>query len=626
MTSAPPETAPAKAAPMTHRQVLQALSGLLLGMFVSMIANTVVSTSMPTIVHDIDGSQADYTWVITAALLATTVSTPIWGKLADLFNRKVLLQLSLIIFVASSAVAGFSSSPEMLITMRVFQGLGGGGMAALSQIVMADIISPRERGRYMGLFGAVMAVGTVGGPLLGGWITDNMGGLTPDGMGWRFNFFVAVPFAVAALFLLQKTLHLPQLEKRKVSIDYLGIVFLGAGVSLLLIWVSMAGDSQSASFKWASMETVWMTGGAVLLLLAFVITELRVKEPLIDLGLFKNRTFTLAVVASISVGLAMFGAAVYLSQYMIMARGATPTMAGVMTIPMMAGLLVISTVVGALITRTGKWKRYVVAGSALLTLSLVLLGTIHYDTNYWLVALYMFVMGSGLGMVMQNLVLVVQNAVSPRELGVASSAVTFFRSLGGTIGVWWLGAMLANKLPSLLGERKADLENAAAELAKTDPAAAKAYGEMLASGQLPTPASMPETIRPIFEWAYGDALAHVFLLAAPLAVVTLIAVIFLPNLSLSRQTRSERADAEKEDSAEGEPVLATPLAATGPALTGADLSQGTVPDADGPGHGAHRAAGGSGVMTAPEPEATDAPNPASSGLPEDGREHHGRHL
>ena len=530
---------------MSHRQVLEALTGLLMGMFVSMIANTVVSTSMPTIVHDINGSQSDYTWVITAALLATTVSTPVWGKLADLMNRKLLLQLSLVIFVASSAIAGFSTSPEMLITMRVFQGLGGGGMAALSQIVMADIISPRDRGKYMGLFGAVMALGTVGGPLLGGWITDNMGGLTPGGMGWRWNFFVAVPFAIIALILLQKTLHLPKLEKRKVTIDYMGIVFLGGGVSLLLLWVTFAGNR---TFEWASVETLWMTGGAVLLLALFVLVELRSKEPLIDLSLFKNRTFTLSVVASIAVGLAMFGASVYLSQYMIMSRGATPTMAGVMTIPMMAGLLIVSTVAGTLITRTGKWKRYVVTGSAMLAVSLFLLGTIHFDTNYWLVALYMFIMGAGVGMVMQNLVLVVQNAVEPRVMGVASSAVTFFRSLGGTIGVAWLGAMLADKLPSLLSERQQDIGAALAKLKATEP---DAYAAFMArpEGSLPTPASMPDLLRPIFEWAYGDGLAHVFLLAAPLAIVTLIAVIFLPNLPLSTKTRTERADADKAEAA-----------------------------------------------------------------------------
>ncbi len=531
---------------MTHRQVLEALSGLLLGMFVSMIANTVVSTSMPTIVHDINGTQSDYTWVITAALLATTVSTPIWGKLADLMNRKLLMQLSLVIFVAASAIAGFSTSPEMLITMRVFQGLGGGGMAALSQIIMADIISPRDRGKYMGLFGAVMAVGTVGGPLLGGVIADHMGGFTPDGMGWRWNFFVSVPFAIAALILLQKTLRLPKLEKRKVSIDYIGIVLLGSGVSLLLIWVSMAGSSKTASFAWASPQTAWMTSIAAVLLIAFVFVELKVKEPLIDMHLFQNRTFTLSVVASISVGLAMFGSSVYLSQYMIMARGATATMAGIMTIPMMAGLLVISTVVGGLITRTGKWKGYVIAGSVLLAGSLFALGTIHYDTNYWLVAIYMFIMGAGVGMVMQNLVLVVQNAVNPREMGVASSAVTFFRSLGGTIGVSWLGAMLANKIPSLLGEKQGELATAGASLKQTDPEAYAGFMKEYASGQLPTPASMPEIIRPIFEWVYGDGIAHVFLLAAPLAIVTLIAVIFLPNLPLSNQTRTERAESEKE--------------------------------------------------------------------------------
>jgi len=535
---------------MSHRQVLEALSGLLLGMFVSMIASTVVSSSMPIIVHDIHGSQSDYTWVITATLLATTVSTPVWGKLADLVSRKMLLQISLVIFVISSAVAGFSSTPELLIIMRVFQGLGGGGMAALSQIVMADIISPRERGKYMGLFGAVMAVGTIGGPLLGGWMTDHMGVITPDGLGWRWNFFVGIPFAIAAIILLQKTLHLPKLEKRKVSIDYFGIVLLGGGVSLILLWVTFAGNG---TYGWTGAPLWQMVGSAAVLLIAFVFVELRSKEPLIDLHLFQNRTFTLAVIGSISVGLAMFGSSVYLSQYMIMARASSPTMAGVKTIPMMAGLLVISTVAGALITRTGKWKRYVVTGSVLLTVALFLLGTIHYDTNYWLVALYMFIMGAGVGMVMQNMVLVVQNAVEPKVMGVASSAVTFFRSLGGTIGVSWLGAMLASKLPNLIGERKGDLQAAVGELAQKDPAALKAFTDAQAAGTLPTPSSMPDTIRPIFEWAYGDAIAHVFFLAAPLAIVTLLAVIFMPNLPLSRQTRSERAEDEK--SADGQPSV-----------------------------------------------------------------------
>ena len=259
---------------MTHREVLTALSGLLLGMFVSMLASTVVGTSLPLIISDLEGDQSAFTWVVTATLLATTVSTPIWGKLADLFNRKLLLQLALVIFVVASAVAGFSQDTGTLITMRVFHGIGAGGLAALSQIVMADIISPRERGKYAGLFGAVMAVATVGGPLLGGVITDTL--------GWRWNFFVGLPIAIVALVLLQRTLHLPKRPKTKVTIDYLGIVLISAGVSLLLLWVTFAGKD----FEWISVPSLLMVGAAALLLLIAVIVELRVKEPVIPLGLF----------------------------------------------------------------------------------------------------------------------------------------------------------------------------------------------------------------------------------------------------------------------------------------------------------------------------------------------------
>ena len=394
---------------MTHRQVMQSLTGLLMGMFVSILAGTVVSTSLPVIVSDLKGDQTSYTWVVTATLLATTISTPIWGKLADLSNRKLLLQLSLLIFVIASAIAGFSQDTSMLITMRVFQGLGAGGLTALTQIVMADIISPRERGKYMGLFGAVMALGTVGGPLIGGFITD--------AVNWRWNFFIALPFAAVAIILIQKTLHLPVQAKRKVSIDYAGIVLLSAGVSLLLIWVSMAGKN----FEWASSTTAWMVGGAVVALAAFVVVELKASEPIIPLTMFKNSTFTLSVVASISVGVSMFGTSVFLAQYMQLARGANATQSGLMTIPMMAGLLVVSTIAGSMISRFGKWKAIMVSGSVLQLVGLYLLGTIHYDTNFVLVSVYMFVLGAGLGMVMQNLVLIVQNAVTPAEIGVASS-------------------------------------------------------------------------------------------------------------------------------------------------------------------------------------------------------------
>lgn len=530
------KTTTAKAAPalsesgMSHRQVMQSLTGLLMGMFVSILAGTVVSTSLPVILSDLHGSQTAYTWVVTATLLATTISTPIWGKLADLTNRKLLLQLSLLIFVIASAIAGFSQDTSMLITMRVFQGLGAGGLTALTQIVMADIISPRERGKYMGLFGAVMALGTVGGPLIGGFITD--------AINWRWNFFVALPFAVVAIILIQKTLRLPVQPKRKVSIDYAGIVLLSAGVSLLLIWVTLAGNQ----FDWASTPSILMVAGAVVALLAFVFVELKSAEPILPLTMFKNRTFTLSVVASISVGVSMFGTSVFLAQYMQLARGANATQSGLMTIPMMAGLLIISTIAGAMISKRGKWKAIMVTGSILQLVGLFALSTIHYDTNFILVSVFMFILGAGLGMVMQNLVLIVQNAVTPKEIGVASSGVAFFRSLGGTIGVSVLGALMGTKVAELMSSKSSELQAAIGTLGEKG----KDIGVALASGSIPAVHTLPESVRVIIESAYGDAVGYVFLVAAPLSILTILAVAFLPNLELSNQTRDERAKSDAE--------------------------------------------------------------------------------
>ncbi|WP_285114549.1 MDR family MFS transporter [Leifsonia sp. fls2-241-R2A-40a] len=513
---------------MSHRQVLESLSGLLLGMFVSILAGTVVSTSMPRIISELHGDQTAYTWVVTSTLLATTVSTPIWGKLADLLNRKLLIQLALVIFVAGSALAGFSADTNMLIGFRVIQGLGAGGLTALSQIIMADIISPRERGRYMGLFGGIMAVGTVGGPLVGGLLTDSI--------GWRWNFFVGVPVAIVAIFLLQVTLRLPKRPARKVRIDYLGAIFLAAGVSLLLIWVSLAGKN----FDWVSPESFWMVGGAIALIIATIVTELVVKEPIIPLGMFKNRTFTLAVIASISVGVAMFGTSVFLGQYMQLARGATPTESGLLTLPMILGLLLSSMIVGNLISRFGKWKAFMVVGSVLLTVGLYLMSTIEYDTNYWLVSVYMLILGAGVGMVMQNLVLIVQNTVRPEQLGAASSNVAFFRSLGGTIGVSVMGSILGTAVTNGMADRKDDLMAAVAKLGAKGVEAAKS----LQSGTLPEVNSLPLPIRTIVESVYGQSVADIFLVAVPLAIITIVAILFLPNIKLGSKTAIERMQEE----------------------------------------------------------------------------------
>ncbi|MFB8385647.1 MDR family MFS transporter [Microbacterium sp. NPDC055910] len=524
---------------MTHRQVLQALSGLLLGMFVSMLASTVVSTSLPVIVHDLGGDQAAFTWVVTATLLTTAISTPIWGKLADLFNRKLLIQLAIALFVLATAAAGFAQDPGTLIAFRAVQGLGAGGLAALSQIIMADIISPRERGRYMGLFGAVMALATIGGPLLGGVVTDSL--------GWRWNFYIAIPFAIVALILLQVTLNVQQ-TKRKAHIDYLGIVLLSAAVSLLLIWITNAGTD----YEWWSLTTILMVGGALISTVVFVVVELRSREPLIPLRMFRNRTFTLSVLASIATGIAMFGASVFLSQYMQMARGATPTEAGLMTIPMIGGLLVSSVVVGQLISRFGRWKSYLVVGSILLIAGLWLLTTIEYDTNFVLVSIYMFLMGAGVGMTMQNLVLVVQNTARPEEIGVASSGVTFFRSLGGTVGVSVMGAALATTVADLFTSSKEALATAIESLGPEGAAVA----EQLQSGALPAVHSLPASVQVIVEDIYAQGISNSFLIAVPFALLSLIAVIFLPNTPLTRMTTKERLEA-------GEADLATVSAAEG---------------------------------------------------------------
>ncbi|WP_425561273.1 MDR family MFS transporter [Microbacterium deminutum] len=500
-------------------------------MFVSMLASTVVSTSLPVIIHDLGGDQTAFTWVVTATLLTTAISTPVWGKLADLFSRKLLIQIAILIFVLATAAAGFSQDTSTLIAFRAVQGIGAGGLAALSQVIMADIISPRERGRYMGLFGAVMAVATVGGPLLGGFITDTW--------GWRWNFFVALPFAIAALIILQRTLHLPALAKKKAQIDYLGIVLLSTAVSLLLIWVTLAGSS----FEWWSAQTIWMVGGAIVSAILFVVVELRAKEPLVPLTLFKNRTFTLAVIASIATGIAMFGASVFLGQYMQLARGATPTEAGLMTIPMIAGLLLSSIGVGALITRFGRWKPFLIVGSVLLIAGAYLLSTIHYDTNFALVSLYMFLLGAGVGMTMQNLVLIVQNTSKPTEIGVASSGVTFFRSLGGTIGVSVMGAALATKVTELVGDAKADLTKAIMSLGEKAPY----WADQLQSGSIPKVSAMPQALRVIFEDIYAQGISHSFLIAVPFAIVSLIAILFLPNVPLTRMTTKERIEASEAD-------------------------------------------------------------------------------
>ncbi|MEU9920766.1 MFS transporter [Streptomyces griseoluteus] len=524
-------------APMTHRQIMEALSGLLLGMFVAILSSTIVSNALPHIIGDLGGGQSAYTWVVTAALLSMTAATPLWGKLADLYSKKALVQIALVIYVVGSMAAGLSQNPGMLIACRVVQGIGVGGLSALAQIVMAAMISPRERGRYSGYLGATFAVATVGGPLLGGVITDT------SWLGWRWCFYVGVPFAVIALIVLQKTLHLP-VVKREVKVDWGGAALISAAVSLLLVWVTFAGDK----YDWLSWQTYAMVAGSIVLGALFVLVEAKASEPIIPLRLFRNRTITLASLASLFVGVAMFSGTVFFSQYFQLARDKSPTMSGVLTIPMIGGLFISSTVSGQFITRTGRWKAWLVSGGVLVTAGLLLLGGIRYDTDYWKMAVFMALLGLGLGMMMQNLVLATQNQVAPSDLGSASSTVTFFRSLGGAVGVSALGAVMAHRITHYvtdgIGSLSPKYQAAMAQSGSTD--------------TIPDMNTLPGPIRNLLESAYGHGIADVFLIAGCLAAFAFLITLFIREVPL--KTKGALAQSSESEAPVTDPAAAPAVA------------------------------------------------------------------
>ena len=512
-------------APMNHRQIMEALTGLLAAFFTAILSSTIVANALPTIMSELKGTQTDFAWVITAALLANAATTPIWGKLADLFDKKFLVQLSIVIFVAGSVMAGFSENIPFLLTARVIQGIAMGGLTALAQAIIGSIIPPRERGKYSGYMGAVMAVGTAGGPLLGGFIVDSS-------LGWRWTFFVCVPLAVVALILLQVTLKVPHV-RRPAKIDWFGALLLTSGVSLLLIWVSFAGKADY--YDWWSWQSAVMVGGGVLLLALLVLVESKVSQPIIPLKIISERTTALAIVASVAVGVAMFGSSTFLGQYYQVARGATPTEAGLLTLPMIAGNLIGSVVSGQLISRHGKWKRFLIGGTILLIGGLALAGTMDHTTELWLTGLYTGIFGIGLGMLMQNLVLAVQNTVRATDIGSASASVAFFRSVGGAIGVSVLGAVMANHVKDLATDG----------LAKLGIQSTGNSGATLDLKDLPAP------IADIMRAAYGDATAGIFMISAAVSVVALLAVIFIKEVPL-RKTVDITPEATLQANAAGE--------------------------------------------------------------------------
>jgi EmrB/QacA subfamily drug resistance transporter len=500
---------------MSQQEVGRALSGLLLGMFVSLLASTIVSNALPRLIADLRGSQSVYTWVVTAELLSMTAAVPLWGKMADLYNKKTLVQLSLGLFVCGSLVAGFTPNVEVLIASRVLQGIGAGGMNALAIIVLASMVPPRQMGRYSGLFGAIFGVATIIGPLIGGLMVDT------SWLGWRWCFFIGVPLSLAAMVMVQRTLHLP-VVRRKVSIDWLGAALIVAGVCTLLIWSTLAGDR----YAWASWQTATLVTSGVVLLALAVYVESRAAEPIIPLSIFRSRTVSLATIATAVVGVVMFGTAVFLAQYLQISLGKSPTVAGLMILPLVFGMLVASTLAGQFITRHGRWKPFLLAGAVLMTAGMVLFGTIDARSSVWLLFAYMLVLGVGVGLLIQNLVLAAQNDVPVQNLGAATATVSFFRSMGGAVGVNALGAVLAYQVTNLLQARLG--------------VAAAGHG----STKVPEIAKLPPQVLAVVQDSYGDAIAHLFRVGAPIAAVALLAVVFIKEKPLQTLSGDQRRAAE----------------------------------------------------------------------------------
>jgi EmrB/QacA subfamily drug resistance transporter len=507
---------------LTGRALWTVFGALMLGMFLAALDQTIVSTALPTIVGDL-GGLSHLSWVVTSYLLASTVSTPIYGKLGDMHGRKPVFQAAILIFLAGSMLAGLSQSMGELIGFRALQGIGAGGLMVGAQAIIADIVPPRERGRYMGLIGSVFAVASVAGPLLGGFLVDNL--------SWRWVFYVNMPVGALAVVIVATRLHLPS-ARSKHRIDYLGAALLAGGVGALVLLTTWGGNQ----YAWGSDMIIGLAIVGVGLLALFVWQENRAPEPLLPLTLFRSRIFDVANAMGFTIGMAMFGAIVFIPLFLQLVYGYSPTSSGLRMLPLMGGLLIAAIASGRAISRIGRYKMFPIAGTATLVVGMYLLSRLSVDTAPWLASVYMAIVGVGIGLVMQVLVLVVQNDARPEQIGVATSTATFFRSVGGSFGVAIFGAIFASRL---------------ADQIKGFPANVASH---LTGGVHLTPEqanALPPTVHEDFLNAFAHSLHGVFLFGMVLSLVPFVLALFLKEVPLRTTVGRRVQELTTEEAAAG---------------------------------------------------------------------------